>query len=381
MRGRNERGAVPRFPVGMASILAGLVVGCEGDLPARLMQRDLDTVRSEVAAVSRMGEGERLFVEERLGKLEADLKTRMEKVAQEKSEDVEGFLRSQASVSTKLDELIEGARSTHGRVEEIGHRISELNKRVDALDSQVVQAGRRLDGFEKQLNQVHVTAQEATAVSQQTAQHVTDALQQMADQTNAALQQVNTNTQLALAEAKHAVGGQQAALPIPPQAPAVVKLPPPPSMSPPATAVIPSPPPALPARPASSTATPDELYKKALNDYTRGKYDLAIDGFRTYIILYPNTPLLPNAHYWLGESLYRLRNYGLAIRQFGIFLTEYPDSPKAPGAMLKQGYAHLDMGNTSQGRTTLNNLIKRFPKSREAKLAKTRLSKVKRGHG
>ena len=90
-----------------------------------------------------------------------------------------------------------------------------------------------------------------------------------------------------------------------------------------------------------SAATPDELYKNALNDYARGKYDLAIDGFRAYIIQYPNTSLLPNAQYWLGESFYGAKNYGLAIKQFDRFLTEYPDNPKVPGAMLKQGYAYL----------------------------------------
>lgn len=396
MPGRNRWGMVARFPLEMAPILAVLLAACEGDLPARLMQRDLDSVRSEVAVVSRTSEGERQFVEERLGKLEADLKTRLEKVSQEKSEDVERFLRSQASVSTKLDELKEEARLTQGRVEELGHRISELNKRVDALGGQVGQVGRRLDGSEKQLGQALLTAQEAkmtsqsaaaaaqeaTAGSQQTAQEATNALRQMADQTNAALQQVNTNTQLALAEARKAVGAQQTALPIAPQVPATVKLPPPISVSPPVPAAAPAPSPsASPPSPRTGVTTPGELYKNALNEYTRGKYDRAIDGFRTYIILYPDTSLLPNAQYWLGESFYRQKNYGLAIKQLELFLTDYPDHPKVVGAMLKQGFAYLEVGSTSQGRTVLTKLIKRFPKSQEARSAKTRLSKVKRSLG
>ncbi|MGH7410367.1 MAG: tol-pal system protein YbgF, partial [Candidatus Methylomirabilis sp.] len=375
-----------------ASILAVLVGGCGGDLSLHLMQRDLDSVRSEVAAVSRTSEGERLFVEERLGKLEADLKARLEKVAQEKREDVEGFLRSQASVSTKLDELIEEARLIQGRVEEMGHRISELNKRVDALGGQVGQVGRRLDGSEKQLGQALLTAQEAkmtsqtaaaaaqevTAGSQQTAQEVTNALRQMADQTNAALQQVNTNTQLALTEARKAVAAKQTVQPIAQQAPAAVKLPPPISVSPPASAGPPPSPSAPPPSPRMGATTPGELYKDALNEYTKGKYDRAIDGFRTYIILYPDTSLLPNARYWLGESFYRQKNYGLAIKEFELFLTDYPDHPKVAGALLKQGFAYLEMGSTSQGRTVLTKLIKRFPKSQEARSAKQRLSKAKR---
>ena len=220
MAGRNERGTVPRFTVGMASILAVLVGGCEGDLSLNLMQRDLDSVRTEVAAVSRTNEGGRAFVEERLGKLEADLKSRLEKAAQERGEDVEGFLRSQASLTTKLDELTEEARLTQGRVEEIGHRISELSKRVDAVGSQVGQAvvtaqEARIaaQAASAAVQQATALAQQAAKASQQTAQDVTDALRQMAEQTNAALQQVNTTTQLALTEARKAVAAKQTVQP------------------------------------------------------------------------------------------------------------------------------------------------------------------------
>ncbi len=388
MPGKSERVSVGSFPVGVVSILAVLMGGCEGDVPARMMQRDLDSVRSEVAAVSRMSEGDRAHLEDRLGRIEADVKSRLEKADKERREDIEGFMRSQASLNTKLDELAEQGRLTQGRVEEIGHRISELNKRVDGLGSQVGQVGKRLDNAEKQLSQAATGAQEATAlaqqaatVSQQTAQGVTDALRQMAEQTNAALQQVNTSTQLALSEARKGGAVEQAPQPTVQQTPAVVKLPPPISVSPSTTVAAPSPPSTVPDRRAVSAATPEELYKNALNDYTRGKYDLAIDGFRTYIIQYPNTSLEPNAQYWLAESFYGVKNYGLAIKQFDRFLADYPDNPKVPGAMLKQGYAYLEIGNTAQGRVALNDVIKRFPKSPEAKSAKNRLSKLKKSSG
>ncbi|MGH8649038.1 MAG: hypothetical protein ACREUP_06995, partial [Burkholderiales bacterium] len=139
---------VARFPAGMVSILAVLVGGCEGDVPLRLMQRDLDSVRSDVAVVSRTSEGERGYVEERLVRLEVELKGRIEKARQEKAEEVAGFMRSQTNLNTKLDDLTAEARLTLGKIEEVGHRISELNKRMDALGGQVGQFGRRLDGFE-----------------------------------------------------------------------------------------------------------------------------------------------------------------------------------------------------------------------------------------
>ena len=388
MLDRSERVSVAPFAVEMALILAVLVAGCEGDLRSTLMQRDLDSLRSEVAAISRRNEGEGVFVEDRIGKLETELKSRLEKAAQERSNDAEGFMGSQASLNTKLDELADQARLTQGRVEEIGHRISELNKRVDGLGNQLSQALVAVREATMAGQTSTAAAQDATALAQQaatastqTAQHVTNALQQMADQANAAIQQVNATTQLALSEARKAVAAKQTAPPVAQQAPGLVKLPSPPSTLPSSQATPSPPPPALPARPAGSAVTPDELYKNALNDYTKGKYDLAIDGFRAYIIQYPNTSLLPNAEYWLGESFYSQKNYGLAIKQFDLFLTDYPDSPKVPGALLKQGYAHLELRETSRGRTVLTTVIKRFPKSPEAKSAKARLSQLKKGPG
>jgi tol-pal system protein YbgF len=414
----------------MASILGLLAAGCEGDLPVRLMQRDLDSVRSEVAAVSKTAEGERMFTEERIGKLEAELRGTIGKALRERQEALQEFMRSQASLSTKLDELAEEARSTRGRVEELGHRIAELNKRVDAVGEPAIgQMGRRLDGLEKQLGQVVATAQEAkmtsqtaaaaaqgataiaqqaTAASEQTALQVTDALQQMADQTNAAVQHVSASTQLALTEARKAMAAQQGqlaaspasqpALPVirapsspptpppaapaiasPPPAPPVVKVPGPPPPAAPKAVTAPPPPRASTPRPAVSAATPGDLYKTALNDYTRGNYDLAIDGFRSYITLHPKTSLLPNARYWLAESFYSQKNYGQAIKEFELLIAEHPDNPKVASAMLKQGYAYLETGDMPRGRTVLNDLLKRFPKSQEARLAKERLNQIKSG--
>jgi len=126
-----------------------------------------------------------------------------------------------------------------------------------------------------------------------------------------------------------------------------------------------------------SAAAPDELYKNALNDYTRGNYDLAVTGFLNYMTLYPKTSLIPNARYWLGESLYSMKNYNGAIREFDLLVREHPGNSKVASALLKQGYAYLEMGDKAQARRVLNDLLKQFPKSQEAKWAKERLSQVR----
>lgn len=127
----------------------------------------------------------------------------------------------------------------------------------------------------------------------------------------------------------------------------------------------------------ASVQNAGELYRNALNDYTRGNYELAINGFGSYIELYPDSSLVPNARYWLGESYYSQKNYDQAIKEFALLVKQHPDTPKVATAMLKQGYAYLEMGDKSRARTILNSVLKQFPKSQEAKWAKERLSQIR----
>jgi len=117
---------------------------------------------------------------------------------------------------------------------------------------------------------------------------------------------------------------------------------------------------------------PEEVYKNALSDYTKGNYDLAIAGFRTYTQNYPRTSLVPNAQYWLGESYYSQKNYAQAIEEFDVVIRDFSDSPKVPSALFKQGDAYLQMGDTKRATTVLCELMNKHGKTREARLARER---------
>ncbi|MDE2180592.1 MAG: tol-pal system protein YbgF [candidate division NC10 bacterium] len=386
-----------------ALTLSALTVGCEGDMPLRMVQRDVDSTKSELAAVARTAEGSRLFIEERLRKVEDRLdkseraqraaEERLRKIDQERKEATQGFMQSQAALTVKLDELTTEVRLAQGQTEGIGHGITEMNRRVDEF-------GRRLDGFDKQVSQASGAAHGAAAVSQQTAKQVTVALQQMAQQTNAAIEQVNATAQLALAEARKPAKGKPITGPArsshtepQPLSPTVAPIAAPPVVPPtpattasaqgvappsPAAQTAESPPPTVPpTKPAARMESADELYRNALNDYAKGNYELAISSFRSQIELYPNSSLLPNARYWLGESYYSQKNYDQAIKELALLVKQYPDHPKVASAMLKQGFAYLEMGDKPKARTVLDNLLKQFPKSQEARWAKERLNQVK----
>jgi tol-pal system protein YbgF len=137
-----------------------------------------------------------------------------------------------------------------------------------------------------------------------------------------------------------------------------------------------TPPPQQPVRPSGPAADPQSLYNSAYNDYLRGKYDLALQGFEEYLKNFPGTDLADNATYWIGECYYRQKRYRQAVDQFEGVLSRYPRSDKSAGALLKKGYSLIELGDRSQGVTQLRQVVRQYPTSDEANLARQRLREL-----
>lgn len=119
----------------------------------------------------------------------------------------------------------------------------------------------------------------------------------------------------------------------------------------------------------SLTQDPSTIYYAAYSDYIKENFDLAIEGFRQFIRNYPESGLADNSLYWIGECYYAKKKYQDAINTFNELLNKYKDGDKAPAAILKKGYALLEMGRQNEGLAILKELISRFPLSEEASLA------------
>jgi tol-pal system protein YbgF len=139
---------------------------------------------------------------------------------------------------------------------------------------------------------------------------------------------------------------------------------------------------ANPTRPSAPEAVvrpaagPAELYDTAYADYTKGRYALAIQGFQEYLEAYPNTDLSDNAQYWIGESHFAQKKHREAIADFDRLLKDWPKSDKAPAALLKKGYALLELGQKAEAVVQLQYVIHEHPASEEARLARARLKSI-----
>ena len=123
--------------------------------------------------------------------------------------------------------------------------------------------------------------------------------------------------------------------------------------------------------------TPTSAFNLAYNDFLNGKYDLAVAGFQRFTKDFPGTSLTPNAHYWLGESLYNQKDYARATTTFEYLVTEYPGNEKVSAALYKLGLTTAETGDLVKSRKYLKRVIEEFPSSDEAKLAKNKLADIR----
>ena len=127
-------------------------------------------------------------------------------------------------------------------------------------------------------------------------------------------------------------------------------------------------------------AAPEEAkaYQAALDQFKLGNYALAVAAMQGFLVTYPNSPLAPNAQYWVGMAYSGQRDYKSSIAAQRKLLLTWPDSAKAPDAMLSIASAQETVGDRRSAQKTLEELIAKYPTSSAAASAKQRLAAIPR---
>jgi TolA-binding protein len=166
-------------------------------------------------------------------------------------------------------------------------------------------------------------------------------------------------------------------------------IPPPPAG--PGTPIVPAPRPAPPAGRSVAALSAEDSYQAAYLDFSRGRYELAMSGFRDFLRRYPDSPLADSAQYGIGESYYSMATAAAAqgqtdkatqaleqsVQEFRKVIVIYPRGAKVPPALYKEALALAELKQTGLARARLQYLVDNFPQSEEAPLAKERLSSLK----
>jgi tol-pal system protein YbgF len=118
---------------------------------------------------------------------------------------------------------------------------------------------------------------------------------------------------------------------------------------------------------------PGQLYDQASQDLTQGRYGMALSGFRDFLTRYPSSELADNARYGAGECFFAQSKFDSAAVEYQRVATDYPDGDKVPAALYKLALSQDKLGKADAAKKTFQDLIKRFPDSGEAQLARDRL--------
>lgn len=138
-----------------------------------------------------------------------------------------------------------------------------------------------------------------------------------------------------------------------------------------------------PGAPAGQTGPPggmsaQRMFDTAMGDYFGGQFDLAIGGFEGYLRYYPSAPDAAKAQYYIGESHFQMKRYQEAVTAYGRVIDTYKNSAWHPEAMFKQGSSFEQLKDVARARQAYEAVIKSFPDSDAALLAKQRLQALPR---
>jgi len=133
----------------------------------------------------------------------------------------------------------------------------------------------------------------------------------------------------------------------------------------------------IPAGQAKNGLSEDEIYRLAKQAFDQGDSDAARKKFQELIEKFPKSERADNAQFWIGEIYYREKWYEKAILEYQKVIENYPKGNKVPASLLKQGLAFLNLGDKTNSRLILEELIKKHPKSNEAKIAKDKVKSLK----
>ena len=118
-------------------------------------------------------------------------------------------------------------------------------------------------------------------------------------------------------------------------------------------------------------------YDSAHRQYTEGHYDVALTSFRSFLIQYPDSPLTPNAHFWIAECYVQGRDYARGLEEYEHVVKNYPKSAKAAPALYRKAMAFLKLNNKEAAKSALRKLIADYPKSEDSQRAKAKLASLK----
>jgi len=122
-----------------------------------------------------------------------------------------------------------------------------------------------------------------------------------------------------------------------------------------------------PAQPSPAASVPpmsaQRTYETSFDDYTAGRYDLAIQGFQGFVQAFPRAPQAGAAYYNIGMSDYNLNKWPEARDAFLRVINDYPQAQATtvPDAYYKLGQTYERLNQPDNARKAYEAAVQKFP--------------------
>lgn len=109
-----------------------------------------------------------------------------------------------------------------------------------------------------------------------------------------------------------------------------------------------------------------------------GDAGVAVKLYYEFLKKWPKDPLVPEAHYGIGEGLRAQDKCREALSEYGKVVQEFPKSKAAPEAWLHSAECFKVVKMDDKAKAALEELVQDYPKSEAAKAAKQKLAEMKK---
>jgi tol-pal system protein YbgF len=121
-----------------------------------------------------------------------------------------------------------------------------------------------------------------------------------------------------------------------------------------------------PVKSIENVLSADKLYEKAFNLLKQGKYMESETEFELFLKNYPEDKLAGNAQYWLGESYYVRKDYTRSVVAFAKGFEKYKNGSKGADSLLKLGMSMKALKKKKEACAAFMIMEKEFPKAMQS---------------
>jgi tol-pal system protein YbgF len=141
----------------------------------------------------------------------------------------------------------------------------------------------------------------------------------------------------------------------------------------------PAPTPQAPAGGLPPGISPQRAYDTSYDDYTAGRYDLAIQGFQAFIQAFPRMANAADAQYNIGMSYYNLSKWNEARDAFQKVITDYPQQTnRVSDAYYKLGQTYEQLKQVDDAKKAYETVVQKYPNTGAYAFANQALQRLNR---